>query len=761
MKMKAPSQLGSLGERVALCKVAVSAVLADLLAEVTVTQTYRNEENTNIEAVFTFPMPVDAVLLSMDVALGGRRLRGVVVEKSEAEEQYEEAIEEGDAAVMLENPEPGLYTMNAGNLLPGETAIVTVRHALLHRWNGDSLRFHLPTTIAPRYGKSPLAPHQAPEHSLSVENQFSIDIEVAGALRNAQFDCPTHPVRLSRADGKLKLALAGPLAAMDRDFVLNVRMPVGERNFVMTGQDGDSIAAIASFQPFFPGLRSSTPLDLIIVLDCSGSMAGDSIAQAKLALDGILGRLREGDKFDVIAFGSDTRTFSPTMLPCTPDNLDAARRLVGSLDADMGGTEIENALRAARNVSRRALRPDIFLITDGEVADWQPVVDRARKGGNRVFTVGVGSAVSEAFVRKLASATGGECELVTTNEGMADRVVRHFERMRAPRAKRAEIRWPRGAADVHPSVLGSVFAGDTVTASARFDRMREGGEVVLEIEFADGDISRQSLSLPESQVQVQPGTAGMSTVARVAAAARMASQDGATALATALRYQLVSPLTHCLVVAERAQGDKATDLPVLRKVPQTMVAGSAGGGPLEYFFAPASHATHDIDRIARFVDQDFGAMPVGAAPGSARGGNRVLTYQDVRVLVTGVGSRPFDMQDLVDQVADDPEIVSVATAFEILYRAGFLALFADVWTQAEASGVEFSDAAAIVVDRLLRSRAAQGALDLHAERAVLVLAGDVEALVRRIGSDLAEQLRRLTYQAVQNASAVRDTQGSA
>jgi Ca-activated chloride channel family protein len=102
MNKLASALTGLEGERVALCDVAVSAVLQDLLAEVTVSQTYRNDERTNIEAVYTFSLPLDAVLLDLEVDIGGRGLKGVVVEKKAAEEKYEDAVEAGDAAVMLE-----------------------------------------------------------------------------------------------------------------------------------------------------------------------------------------------------------------------------------------------------------------------------------------------------------------------------------------------------------------------------------------------------------------------------------------------------------------------------------------------------------------------------------------------------------------------------------------------------------------------------------------------------------------------------------
>lgn len=70
---------------------------------------------------------------------------------------------------------------------------------------------------------------------------------------------------------------------MDRDFVLNVKARSAERSFVTTGRDGSGFAAIASFQPFFPGLCRHRPLTLALVIDCSGSMHGDSIAQAASA----------------------------------------------------------------------------------------------------------------------------------------------------------------------------------------------------------------------------------------------------------------------------------------------------------------------------------------------------------------------------------------------------------------------------------------------------------------------------------------------
>ena len=82
-----------------------------------------------------------------------------------------------------------------------------------------------------------------------------------------------------------------------------------------------------------------------LVVDCSGSMAGDSIAQVKAALAEIVGLLEPRDSFDLTVFGSSFRHLFPALVPASPANLAAARRFVDSTDADLGGTAMAAALK--------------------------------------------------------------------------------------------------------------------------------------------------------------------------------------------------------------------------------------------------------------------------------------------------------------------------------------------------------------------------------------------------------------------------------
>ena len=148
--------------------------------------------------------------------------------------------------------------------------------------------------------------------------------------------------------------------------------------------------------------------------------------------------------------------------------------------------------------------------------------------------------------------------------------------MRAPRASRVAIHWPKGATGIAPTKLGAVFEGDTLIACAHFNQASISGSVVLEVETKKGVVMRHELLLSMPPTTEKPDR--LSTIARLAASTRMKEFDDPAGLAIALHYRLVSPWTNWLVIDERSDKEKAEDLPTIRKVPQTMAAGSHGLG---------------------------------------------------------------------------------------------------------------------------------------------------------------------------------------
>ena len=586
MKSNAAAVLESVhGEGVVLEEVRADASINDLLAEVTVAQRYRNPENTNIEAVYTFPLPLDGVLLGFEVELGDRKLVGTVADKSDAERTYEDAITDGDAAVLLEQVQPGLYTASVGNLLPGETATIRFRYGLLLRWNGDCVRFMMPTTIAPRYGDpaaAGLSPQQFPEYTFNAERSFNLRVAVRGLLKGARFNSPSHAISIATKPEDTIIDFAGK-PAMDRDFVLEVRAPQSEAASALLAPERDGWVALASFRPEIPDGEQHERRSVKIVVDCSGSMGGDSIAQARIALERILDGLREGDLFEIVAFGSNHSTLFGREMPVSETALAQARSFVRAIDANMGGTEIGAALNAAYGIKGEAgLSRDLLLITDGEVWKSNDVIAQAKRSGHRIFTVGVGSAVAESFVRSLADATGGACELVAPREDMAERIHRHFQRMYAPRARSASVRWPASALRSMPNPLQAIYGGDTLHVFAWFAEKPEG-MVSLDVMLANGHaVHHETEILPFEEISTAPVSEGAlpsTTLARLGAARRLAAMDNnKAATELAVRYQLMSQWTNYIVVHVRADAEKVEDLPTTLKVPQVFAAGSHGMG---------------------------------------------------------------------------------------------------------------------------------------------------------------------------------------
>src|SRR5210317_1838302 len=475
---------------VTLTGVTAEARVTPGTTEVTVKQCYKNSESIPVEAVYTFPLPMDAVLLDMHVQLGDRVLTGTLLPKKEAENSYEDAITDGDKAIMLEQLTSGLYTMNVGNLMPGDDCIISYRFTSLNRWNGDTLRFSLPTTIAPRFGDpaaTGLTSYQEPEYSLEEDRGLSITVHVLDELANADITCPSHPCTIDRNGTNSRVTLQNETIAMDRDFVLNIETKAGTNSSARIVPDQDGWLVHTSFCPRIDATTEQQTKAVKLVLDCSGSMSGDSIEQGREALLRIIGSLAPGDYFSLLRFGTTHESvFGGDGLLCVTDASKVmAKARVQMLDADMGGTQIASAIEAALQIDGPADIPaDIFLITDGNVWDHETSVKAARKSKHRIFTVGVGSAVTESYVRGLAHETGGACELVSPHEDMANRVHRHFLRMSAPRCEDMQVHWDSTPLRAFPDKTGAVYDGDTVHLFHWFDDA-PSNDVVIDLKLVE------------------------------------------------------------------------------------------------------------------------------------------------------------------------------------------------------------------------------------------------------------------------------------
>jgi Ca-activated chloride channel family protein len=291
------------GKPMPLQGVSARGRLEGLVFELTVEQRYRNDTNRNVEAVFTFPLPLRAVLLGLELEIGDRRLSAQAVARQEANERYEHAIDAGNTAALLEHDGNGLYTVSLGNLQSGEIAVIRYRYAEIMDAHHGYVRLNVPTVIAPRYGDprdGGLEGPAVPGTDLLAEYPFEIRVELAGLGNRDAISSPSHRIAVVSAETGLEVTLARN-GFLDRDFVLEID-GAAVPQYALVARDGLGYVSLAS-----PVLAASDeeqrPLALKILLDCSGSMAGDSIAAAKRALLSILERLTHRDQMSLSRFG--------------------------------------------------------------------------------------------------------------------------------------------------------------------------------------------------------------------------------------------------------------------------------------------------------------------------------------------------------------------------------------------------------------------------------------------------------------------------
>lgn len=544
--------------------------LDGVLFELTLRQTYRNAGRKNLEVIYTFPLPDQAVLLGFASELNGARKVGTITSKRQAEREYETALAQGDAPVMLEDSGGGIHTANVGNLQPGDEMVLEVRFAQCLMFEQGRIRLAIPGTIAPRYGNpadSGLQPQQEPTASLFAEYPLALSITVAGSLASGALECPTHPFTRSVVEGGLQLDLAEG-AWLDRDVVILLKPAEPSPSLVIQAHDSVANAApvvvMAAFQPQASASRG--PIALKLLVDCSGSMAGDSIASARVALTGAVHGLGEGDHVSLTCFGS---TFEHRLKPtaCTPKTLSQLGSLIDAIDADLGGTEMHLALASVFKLSapRGMGNADVLLLTDGEIWKVQETIEAAKKSGHRIFVIGVGSAPAHSVVRSLAEETGGACEFATPGEALEAAAARMIFRMRQPLWRETRIDWG-SQPQWQTAVPLSVFGGDTVIAFAGLSANAQTTAVQL---TALNDQGEQTTLARGEASAACPGD----TLPRIAAAERIKALGDKGSLPLALAYQLMGPQTNCILVHQRAEADKPQEAAELHRVQAMLAAG--------------------------------------------------------------------------------------------------------------------------------------------------------------------------------------------
>ena len=440
------------------------------IAQVEVEEQFRNTGGGIAEGTYLYPLPGEAVFQNFSLWMGETEMRGEMMNAEQARGIYEEIVRRLRDPALLTLEGHGLIRARVFPIQPGETRRVVLRYTQLLPREGDALRLRYAVGERGRLGQGAL---NTPPGSFTDEFRYRISLPSAEAWGTPY--SPTHRIS-SRRDGDDLIVALDSMATGDVEIYLPLR-----RGLVGTalsahapgGEDGYFMLLVSPAQA--EDADGDLARDLTLVVDVSGSMSGDKIAQARAALRQALGTLRPTDRFRLIAFSTRVVPFRENFAPATAENVEAARHWVNDLQAD-GGTNIAGALEAALGQGTPSERlPIVVFVTDGLPSVGEQAPDRiatmagGRIGRTRIFTFGVGADVNTYLLDRLASEGRGTATYVAVDASVEQAIGALMSKVQHPALTNLRIEGaPVELVQTYPSRLPDVFFGEELVIFGRY-----------------------------------------------------------------------------------------------------------------------------------------------------------------------------------------------------------------------------------------------------------------------------------------------------
>lgn len=646
----ASSSSGSGGTLVALDGRPLPLRRADLrvrarggLARTVLEQTFVNPHAEPLRVTYSLPLPADGAVSGFRFRIDELEVVGEVDRRTRARERFEEALVHGHTAALVEQERSSVFTQEVGNIPPGATVVAIIEVDQPLAWRTDAgqgsggWEYRFPTVVAPRYLGAEGRVADASRIEVAVADRrrpiaMSLQLRIDEALAAGGLPgSPSHALSLVRelaavgtvqegpAHEAYTVGLADQSAGLDRDVV--VRWPVATPavglgiDTARAGSERATVSDAFGLVTLVPPVRPTpaVPRDLIVLLDTSGSMHGEPIAQAQRIACALVEGLRDHDTLELIEFSTATRRFERKPLPATPKNRAKAIEWIRRLSAG-GGTEMRTGILEALAGLRDEAQRQIVLVTDGQIGFEDEVLAEIAErlpAGSRVHTVGVGSAVNRSLTQAAARAGRGLEVIVGIGEDPEPATQRLLTRTEGPLVVDLELDG-EALREHAPQRLPDLFAGSPALVAARL--RPEGGELRVRGRTAHGTW--------QARVQVParaPGEGHAGVIARFGREKvedlelRHAVGGEGTAIdreieALGVRFQIATRLTSWIAVSKEALVDPGA--PTRHEdVPQELPYGmSVEGLGLRSAGGPSGAIA------AAPMAQGYPAIPMPAAP---------------------------------------------------------------------------------------------------------------------------------------------------
>ena len=575
----------------------VTAQISGYIATVQVIQQFHNPYDEKIEAVYVFPLPQNAAVNEFIMIIGERRIRGIIRERKEAERIYREARRQGYVASLLTQERPNIFTQKVANIEPGKEIDVNIKYFNTLAYVDGWYEFVFPMVVGPRFnppgfsdGVGAVASGKAGISGQKTEVQYlkpgersghdiSLAVDIDAGVAIEEVVCSSHVITNSSPGPEKRTVKLNSLDSIpNKDFILRYKV-AGKtvKSAVVTHRnERGGFFTLMLYPPANLSHLKRAPMEMIFVLDCSGSMRGKPIAKAKDAISRALRKLGPNDTFQIIRFSNNASQFGPDPVPASAANIRRALKYVDSLHGS-GGTMMIEGIKAALDFPHDHHRFRLVsFMTDGYIGNEVEILAAIHKrlGASRIFSFGVGSSVNRYLLDRMAKLGKGAVAYIGLNDSAGQVVDLFYERISHPALTDVTIDWgDMRVTDVYPRRIPDLFVGRPVILTGRFNGQRS---TTIRVTGKVGDLT-QEIAIPvalDDSAAAHLGIACVWARKKIEDMANQATYDSNSDLPgqikqVALEYSLMSAYTAFVAVDSSRQtaGDHGVTVAVPVPVP--------------------------------------------------------------------------------------------------------------------------------------------------------------------------------------------------
>jgi len=459
----------------------------DQVAQTAVDQVFINHFHRDLEGTYIFPIPAEASISKFSMYMGNEEIKGKILDKNEARQIYEDIVRRKKDPALLEYFKDGMFKASVYPIPANGEARIKLNYSEVLKANGGICGYRY-TLNTEKFSKDPL-------------QSVKLTVEINSSQPIKSIYSPSHDIRIERDnDHHATITYVEENTRPDKDFLLYYTFTAEDIGFnLLPFEDEDHqgyFMALISPQVEVPADRTLSK-NLIFILDTSGSMAGEKIKQVKEALKFCLNSLSSGDRFNIIDFDDQIRSFKTSLVRASGENVREALFFVDKCEAE-GGTNINDALLTGlKQVEGREASYQIIFLTDGlptvgetDITNIIRNVKQANRNRTRLFVFGAGYDVNTRLLDRLAEDNHGASDYVRPSEDIEVKVGNLYSKISHPILTNVRLDFGSVEAyDIYPKELPDIFKGSQIVVVGKY---KNGGPVRVELTGSTGDTPRTS-----------------------------------------------------------------------------------------------------------------------------------------------------------------------------------------------------------------------------------------------------------------------------